>query len=71
MYLVKWERWFRCGPEGDDQDYDEMVKAFDSMKAAEAFVEDLVTKESRNPFDFRVHRNEVEIVVVDTQDESQ
>ena len=60
-YLVKWDQWFRCGPDGDDLDYLPESAEFDTLAKAEQFKADLIAGKFKGRGDLRVYENEVTI----------
>jgi hypothetical protein len=62
MFEVQWDRWYRCGRYGDDKDYEEMRRTFNTIEEANSFVDDLVDGKHRGIYDITVHRHEVKIV---------
>jgi hypothetical protein len=64
-FKVTWERWFRCGPYGDDTDFTTESMDFNTMSEAEEFVNKLCDGVYRGVFDLKVQRNEVSIKKVE------
>ncbi len=58
-YHVEWDQWYRCGRDGDDKDYDRMVRVCETMVEAQTFVDELVAGKYRGFRDLGVYHNEV------------
>lgn len=60
-YTVSWDQWFRCGPAGDDSDFEEMNVEFDSKEKADDFIADLVSGKFKGTYDRTVKPEDISI----------
>lgn len=67
MFIVEWDQWFRCGPNGDDSELETMSVNFDTRKQAEAYVDDLVSGKFRRLGQRAVHRSECKIILIEEE----
>jgi hypothetical protein len=68
MFIVEWDQWFRCGPNGDDAEFDSMSVNFDTLAQAEGFVDELVSGKFRSLGERPVNRSECKIIEKETKD---
>jgi hypothetical protein len=58
-YILEYAQWYRCGPDGDDKDFENRTMQFETYEKAMAKAEELVSGKYRGRYDMSVKMEDI------------